>query len=34
MSPDSLAKARMRVITGDIPEVKELGTTAELEAVS
>jgi hypothetical protein len=34
MSPDSLAKARMRVIPGDIPEVKEVGTTAELEAVS
>jgi hypothetical protein len=33
-SPDSLAKARMRVIPGDIPDVKEVGTTAELEAVS
>jgi transposase-like protein len=34
MSPDSLAKARMRVIPGDIEDVKEVGTTAELEAVS
>jgi putative transposase len=34
MSPDSLAKARMRVIPGDIKDVKEVGTTAELEAVS
>jgi transposase-like protein len=34
MSPDSLAKARMRVIAGDMKDVKEVGTTAELEAVS
>jgi transposase-like protein len=34
MSPDSLAKARMRVIPGDIKDVEEVGTTAELEAVS
>jgi len=34
MSPDSLAKARMRVIPGDTGDVKEVGTTAELEAVS
>ena len=34
MSPDSLAKARMRVIPGDMKDVKELGATAALEAVS
>jgi hypothetical protein len=34
MSPDSLAKARLRVIPGDIKDLKEVGTTAELEAVS
>jgi transposase-like protein len=34
MSPDSLAKARMHVIPGDIKDVEEVGTTAELEAVS
>jgi len=34
MSPDSLAKARMRLIAGDIEQVKEVGKTAELEAVS
>lgn len=34
MSPDSLAKARVRLIPGDTMDVKEVGTTAELEAVS
>jgi hypothetical protein len=34
MSPDSFAKARLRVIAGDMEDVKEVGTTAELEAVS
>jgi transposase-like protein len=34
MSPDSLAKASLRVITGDVKNMKEVGTTAELEAVS
>jgi hypothetical protein len=31
MSPDPLAKARMRVIPGDLADVKEVDTTAELE---
>ena len=34
MSPDSLAKARLRVIPGDVKNMKEVATTAELEAVS
>lgn len=34
MSPESLAKARMRVLPGGITEAKEVATTAELEAVS
>jgi len=34
MSPDSLAKARMRVILRDTTDVKEVGTAAELEAVT
>ena len=34
MSPDSLAKARMHVIPGEAADVKEVGTTAALEAVS
>ena len=34
MSPESLAKARTRVLPGGITEAKEVATTAELEAVS
>ena len=34
MSPESLAKARMRVLAGGAIENKEVATTAELEAVS
>jgi transposase-like protein len=33
MSPESLAKARMHVITGGAIDAKEVGTAAELEAV-
>jgi len=34
MSPESLAKARMRVLPGGAIETEGVATTAELEAVS
>jgi hypothetical protein len=35
MSPESLAKARMRAVCGEnIPQAMQADTTAELEAVS
>ena len=34
MSPESLAKARVRVLPGGAIDAKEVATAAELEAVS